>query len=112
MKEITEINYYHIHLYYHEENIDYAKTLALEVKKRFDVSVGRFHEREVGPHPMWSVQLSVPVSLLGDVQSFICLNRKDIIAFIHPDTGDNLADHTSYIGWLGESLDLNINMFR
>ncbi len=112
MKDISEIKNYHIHLYYTESNIKYAKELGSVVHEKFGVAIGRYHERPVGPHPMWSMQITVPIEKLGEVQSFIAINRQDLIAFIHPTTGDDLLDHTSYIGWLGESVKLNTEMFE
>ncbi len=106
------IRYFHIHLYYDESNIHLAKELSKEVQKKYSIEVGTFHEQNVGPHPKWSVQLSVPNELFGAALSYIALNRKGLTVFSHPSTGHNLIDHTDNAIWMGEVLDLNTNIFR
>ncbi len=105
------INNFHIHLYYDETNIEIAKDLAKEAKKIYPIDVGTFHEKNVGPHPRWSVQLAVPVDIFGDVLTFVALNRKGLTVFSHPTTGNGLKDHVDHAIWMGEVLDLNAGAF-
>ena len=104
------INNFHIHLYYNESNINLAKDLAKKVEEKYSIKVGKFHKRNVGPHPMWSVQLSIPTDMFGDILSFVAINRNGLIVFSHPDTGNVLLDHTEYAIWMGDVLDLNLDM--
>ena len=106
------INNFHIHLYYDETSIHLAKDLANEIKGKFSIGVGRFHEKNVGPHPRWSVQLSVPTDLFGEVLSDVAINRKGLTVFSHPDTGNDLIDHTDNAIWMGEILELNLGIFN
>ena len=39
-----------------------------------------------------------------------CANRGDVDVFIHPNTGDDLLDHTQHIMWIGESYPLNLSV--
>lgn len=105
------IKNFHIHLYFNKTTIQVAKDLAKEIHQKFSISIGTFHERNVGPHPRWSVQLSVPTDLFGEILSFVAVNRKDLIVFTHPDTGNNLIDHTANAIWMGEMLGLNLEIF-
>jgi aromatic ring-cleaving dioxygenase len=109
--EIRMIKNFHIHLYYDETTIDLAKDLASKTKEEFSIGVGRFHEKNVGPHPRWSVQLSVPTDLFGEVLTSVALNRKGLTIFSHPDTGNDLIDHTDNAIWMGEILNLNLGIF-
>ena len=43
---------------------------------------------------------------------WLMLNHAELIVFIHPETGDDLADHDGHALWLGEKLDLKLDMFR
>ncbi|WP_127716215.1 DOPA 4,5-dioxygenase family protein [Halobacteriovorax sp. HLS] len=106
------IKEFHIHLYYTSESIHYAKELCELISTKFSVSIGRFHEKNVGPHPMWSVQILVEPDLFGDVLSFVALKRKDLIVFSHPVTGDDLKDHRDYAIWMGEIRELNLSIFK
>ena len=106
------INNFHIHLYYNKETILIAKDLAKQVQDSFSVRIGTFHERNVGPHPRWSVQLSVPNELFGDVLSFVARNRNNLTIFSHPDSGNDLIDHTERAIWMGEILELKTDIFK
>lgn len=103
---------FHVHVYYEETTFNLAQKLCLEVSQKFAVPMGYMHKRPVGPHPMWSCQLTVSKEKLGEVLSWLMLNREGLPIFFHAETGDDLADHTKHVGWLGESQELNIEMFE
>ena len=72
------------------------------------MELGRFHERPVGPHPMWSYQLAFAPAGFPDVVSWLALNHDGLDVFIHPNTGDALRDHRDCALWLGRSHVLNL----
>ena len=39
------------------------------------------------------------------------LNRDGLDILLHPETGDDLADHTRHAAWLGETLPLRVEAF-
>lgn len=102
---------YHIHLYFNEKTIESAKSICLEVEKLFNVKIGRFHEKKVGPHPRWSVQILVESKDFGEVLTWVSLNRKGLTVFTHPNTGDDLRDHRDHAIWMGEVLNLELSIF-
>ena len=105
------IRNFHAHIYYEPDEVELAKQLAAAVQARFEVAVGHFHLRPVGPHPRGSVQLSVPTDLFGDVAQFLALNRGPLTIFAHADTGNDLADHTEHVIWFGQSEPLDLTIF-
>ena len=105
------IRNFHAHIYYDPEEVELAKQLAAAVQAKFQVAVGHFHLRPVGPHPRGSVQLSVPTELFGDVAQFLALNRGSLTIFAHADTGNDLADHTEHVIWFGRSEPLDLSIF-
>jgi DOPA 4,5-dioxygenase len=40
------------------------------------------------------------------------LNRGDLTVLVHPETGDQVADHTAHALWLGPPLPLDIAFLR
>ena len=102
---------FHAHIYYDPEEVGRAKQLAAEVQARFPVAVGHFHLRPVGPHPRGSVQLTVQRDEFGDVAQFLALNRGELTIFAHPETGEDLADHTKHAIWFGPSELLDLSIF-
>ena len=105
------IRNFHAHIYYDPKGVELAKELAAAVQAKFQVAVGHFHLRPVGPHPRGSVQLSVPTELFGDVAQFLALNRGPLTIFAHADTGNDLADHTEHVIWFGQSEPLDLSIF-
>jgi len=75
------------------------------------VEIGRFHERPVGPHPRGSCQIRVAPGDLEEVIVWLAANRNGITVFCHLDTGQNLADHTEHVIWLGPSEALMLDGF-
>ncbi|MBQ49152.1 MAG: 4,5-dioxygenase [Zetaproteobacteria bacterium] len=106
-----KIRDYHAHLYYHRGNIEEARTLAVELGRLYPVPVGTFHEKKVGPHPVWSCQLTLTNELFASVIPWLILNHGTVDLFIHPNTGDDLADHRDHVMWIGKSYDLNLDIF-
>lgn len=103
---------FHAHVYYDATTIDRARKVCEAARDRFGIPMGRMHERPVGPHPMWSCQLTIPTDQFGEVLSWLALNRDGLIVFSHPQTGDDLADHTDHAIWMGDALELNVDQFR
>ena len=40
------------------------------------------------------------------------LHREELDILVHPETGDDVADHTKHSLWLGEKLQLNVEFLR
>lgn len=106
-----KIKYYHFHLYYEFENTTIASKLREKIKQTFKIEVGRLWEKPVGPHPVCSCQVSVPAELFEKMTAWLLQNRNDIDFFIHPVTGNDIADHTDFIMWIGKSYKLNTEFF-
>lgn len=106
------IRYYHAHLYYTDEaGMAKAQALAEKCAEHFPIRIGRFHQKPVGPHPLWSCQLSFAPQAFGDIIPWLALNRGDLDIFVHLGTDDDLFDHTQGVMWLGKSHELNLAQF-
>ncbi|MGQ0558824.1 MAG: DOPA 4,5-dioxygenase family protein [Sphingosinicella sp.] len=97
------IRNFHAHIYFDAAEVERAKQLAAESQANFPVEVGHFHQQPVGPHPRGSVQLTVPAETFGAFAPWLALNRRGLTVFVHPDTGDDLADHEDHVIWFGPS---------
>jgi DOPA 4,5-dioxygenase len=106
------IESFHSHVYFDASSVVQARRLCEEAGVRFGVTVGRMHQRLVGPHPDWSCQLAYPVDKFLDVMSFLALNRGSLVIFTHPETGDELTDHRDRAIWMGAVRPLNLEIFR
>lgn len=50
--------------------------------------------------------------MIGEVLPWLALNRKGLVVFLHPDTGDDLLDHTEHAIWMGAMRPLDLSVFR
>ena len=107
------IHSYHAHVYYDAETKETAARLRESVEARFnDITMGRWHDRPVGPHPRWSYQILFEPALFGELVPWLALNREGLTVFLHPNTGEDLPDHAEHAMWLGGSLELNLSALR
>lgn len=112
MKQISQISNYHAHVYFDAKTVDQAQSLCLTAASTFDVKMGRVHQKNVGPHPMWSCQLLASPDQFAKLLPWLALNRDGLIIFTHPETGDHLVDHRDHGIWLGTGLDLDLSIFE
>jgi aromatic ring-cleaving dioxygenase len=106
---LSAIQDYHAHVYFDDSTVERARRLCESARDLLGVAMGRVHERPVGPHPMWSCQLSFPPERFGEVIPWLALNRDGLILFIHPNTGDEIRDHTDHAIWMGAVRELDLD---
>ncbi|ERO62383.1 DOPA 4,5-dioxygenase family protein [Pseudomonas piscis] len=108
---MQRIKGYHAHVYFDASTIEQARVLCEQAAQLFDLRMGRVHERQVGPHPDWSCQLAFGPELFGQVVPWLALNRQGLVVFLHPETGDELQDHTDHAIWMGALRPLDLSVF-
>ncbi|HEY8049863.1 MAG TPA: DOPA 4,5-dioxygenase family protein [Ramlibacter sp.] len=99
---------YHAHIYFGPGTVEQARSLAHEAGERFKVAVGRVHERNVGPHPQWSVQIAFARSRFDELVPWLDEHRNGLDILVHGLTGDDIADHTAHAYWLGNEHTLDL----
>jgi aromatic ring-cleaving dioxygenase len=102
---------FHAHIYFDPEELVQARCLGEQMRDRFDLPIGHFHTRPVGPHPRGSCQLTVPPERFGEVAQWLVLNRGDLTIFAHASTGNHRADHSNHVIWFGPSETLDLSIF-
>ncbi len=101
---------YHAHVYYDAASKETAARLRAGVEARFEVTMGRWHDKPVGPHPRWSYQIAFKPKVFGALGPWLALNRDGLVIFVHPNTGEDLTDHAERAIWLGEMVELDLSM--
>ncbi len=109
---INNYERYHAHIYFDEHTSEIAKQLRTAIDQRFDLPIGRFHERPVGPHPLWSCQVAFNSEDFDQFIPWLEENRQGLTVFVHALTGDDLSDHTDHAYWLGEAVALKLAIFK
>ncbi|MFT5509180.1 MAG: aromatic ring-cleaving dioxygenase [Hyphomicrobiaceae bacterium] len=102
---------FHAHVYFDVEQAEAAQRICETCRDKFGVEMGRMHARPVGPHPDGSCQLSFGPDKFADVTTWLALNRNGLVVFIHPNTGNALADHRDHAIWMGAVRPLNLSIF-
>lgn len=104
------IDSWHAHVYFDATTRDAAWSLREAIAQGLagQMTLGRFHEKPVGPHPMWSYQLAIPAPHFATVVGWLALNHAALDVLVHPNTGDPLRDHRDSAIWLGRSHSLNL----
>jgi DOPA 4,5-dioxygenase len=106
------ITQYHAHVYYDPAGSrDRAAVVRERVAATFpDVRLGRWHDRPVGPHPQAMYQIVFAPARLADILPWLMLNRLGLTVLVHPETGDDYADHAHHAAWLGAVLPLRLEV--
>lgn len=100
---------YHAHVYYDAATKPLAAQLRDQIEQNFSVQLGRWHDKPVGPHPCGSYQIAFAPESFGELIPWLAVHRGELVVFVHPQTGDDLADHRDYAIWMGgmPALDLD-----
>jgi len=109
---MDQIREFHAHIYYDENTFEQARLLCDAAHQKFSVDIGHMHRKPVGPHPCWSCQLTVRKEAFGEVIPWLALKRNGLVVFIHPDTGDDLKDHSEHAMWMGEIKEIDLSFLR
>jgi DOPA 4,5-dioxygenase len=109
--DTAKIKDWHAHVYFDAASRAPAWALRERIEKEFDIVMGRFHEKPVGPHPMFSYQVAFGNELFGPLISWLTINHGELIVFIHPNTGHDLEDHRDRAVWIGKSVPLVLDIF-
>ncbi len=108
-QHIDRIRGYHAHVYYDAGSKPAAAELRAAIEARFEVRMGCWHDRPVGPHPQWSYQVAFTPDLFAEIVPWLALNRGGLTVFVHPETGDDIPDHRDHAIWLGEKAELDLD---
>ncbi|MCW3476942.1 DOPA 4,5-dioxygenase family protein [Limobrevibacterium gyesilva] len=106
------IDGWHAHVYYTPATRDRAAQLRDWIGARFPVTLGRWHEGKVGPHPQAMYQVAFPNAVFADLVAFLSLNRMGLTILVHPNTKRERDDHLIHALWLGGILPLDASVLR
>ncbi|KAK8206105.1 DOPA-like domain-containing protein, partial [Phyllosticta capitalensis] len=105
-----------VHIYFYQTDpaqVEYATRLWERVRREFpELRTYALFPRPIGPHlvGMFEVNLFTPAQF-GAFVAWLVVHRGPLSALVHPNTGDDLRDHTQRATWLGEPMPLNTALF-
>jgi DOPA 4,5-dioxygenase len=107
----TAILGYHAHIYYGPESKQTAAAVREQLDELCEVTLGRWHDQPIGPHPISMYQVIFSTDDFGKIVPWLMINRQDLDILVHPETGNDLEDHRDNALWLGEKLKLKLDIF-
>jgi aromatic ring-cleaving dioxygenase len=109
---MSQVTGYHAHVYYDEASFEQASKFCNKVGEKFAVPLGHKHKKPVGPHPVWSCQITLTPEAFAQVIPWLILNRNGLTVFVHTETGDVIKDHTEHTLWMGKMVSLNLDALK
>ena len=106
------ISCYHAHIYYDDASRDTAARLRETIECIFNVEMGRWRDAPVGPHPQSMYQVKFDPDEFAKIVPWLMLNRAGLNILVHPETTDAYTDHAINALWLGEKLQLRLDILR
>ena len=108
---MSKVSGFHAHVYFDPAQRDEAVYLRTQVRNLFRVQLGSAHDVPVGPHSKGMFQIVIANDQFGVVVPWLMLNRRGLDVLVHPETGDDVADHTRFAIWMGQVLPLKLDVF-
>ena len=106
------ITSWHAHIYFDDASAADADALRTEIGAHFDVRLGSWHHKPVGPHTAPMYQALFSTEQFESFVPWLALNRRGLAILVHPETGDAVADHTKHAIWMGAVLAVNTDALR
>jgi len=103
---------YHAHVYFGDGSRSAAMQVRAQLAEHFQVQLGRWHEVPVGPHPSPMYQVAFAADQFPLVVPWLMEHHGPLSVLIHPNSGDDLGDHSHRALWLGAPQPLRLDIFR
>jgi aromatic ring-cleaving dioxygenase len=108
----TKIQDYHAHIYYGADTRNLAADVRESIGSNFKVELGNWHDEPIGPHPQAMYQVKFATTEFNRLVPWLMLNRLGLNVLVHPNTGDAYEDHATHALWLGNKLQLRLDVLR
>jgi aromatic ring-cleaving dioxygenase len=108
---------YHVHVYYDDatkEQAVYLREAFLDaIKQNHELEdvlhIGVMHDVPVGPHTKPMFRIAVKQLGFNLVINYLMLRRNRLSVLVHPETGNDLNDHTIHAMWMGDKVALDLS---
>jgi aromatic ring-cleaving dioxygenase len=100
---------FHAHVFFDPDKPEWARKACAELPEATGAAVTCWYDRPGGPLPGAQFQVELTSTQLGAVTEWLMLHREGMSVLLHPDTGDDLLDHTAHAVWFGTPLELRLD---
>tara|TARA_B100000530_G_scaffold32022_1_gene18990 strand:- start:84 stop:431 length:348 start_codon:yes stop_codon:yes gene_type:complete len=106
--KINEVINYHAHIYFDDFiTRRLARELRSNLNNNFNIKLGGWKNNPVGPHTKPMYMIVFGSNLFSNLVPWLMLNRNGLSILIHPQTNDEMLDHTEHCIWMGKALYLD-----
>ena len=102
-------SHYHAHIYFDQETLNFAKQLRQSIRDEFDLEMGEFHQKTIGPHTRWSFSVTFENDSFAVLLDWLTQSCGDLSILIHALTGNDFEDHTQHAYWIGTPVPLDLS---
>lgn len=108
-KSVNNLGYY-AHIYYDPTSTRaVAEEVCAALGEHFQVEIDGFRDTPIGPHPIANALVIFKPDQFEHVVPYLMLHRNGLNILVHPLTEDAVEDHTDFVMWLGEPVELKID---
>jgi aromatic ring-cleaving dioxygenase len=100
---------FHVHVFFDPAHPEQARQASTELPAATGAVFRSWYDRPGGPLPQAQFQVDATSAELGAVTEWLMLHRDGATVLLHPETGDDLRDHTAHAVWFGTPLDLRLD---
>ncbi|KAK7711221.1 hypothetical protein SLS57_008136 [Botryosphaeria dothidea] len=106
-----------VHIYFLQSDptqVQYATELWERIRREFpELRIYQLWDRPIGPHytGMFEVNLFTPEQF-GAFIPWLVIWRGPLSALLHPNTGEDVRDHSQRATWLGQAFPINLGPLR
>jgi DOPA 4,5-dioxygenase len=100
---------FHAHVFFDPASPDQARAMSAMIPDATGAKVTSWWDRPGGPLPQAQFQIELTSTELGAVVEWLMLHRENLSVLLHPETGDDLLDHTAHAVWFGTPLELRLD---
>ena len=95
-----------------EQRLVYVRNVALTSAVP-ELRIYKVWEQPLGPHPigMFEVNVFTPAQF-GAFVPWLVIHRGPLSVLVHPNTDDEVRDHTQRATWMGDRYPLNLHLFK
>lgn len=109
MIQTAQMPSFHAHVFFDPASPEHARSLSAMLPEATGATVTSWLDRPGGPLPQPQFQVELTSTELGAVVEWLMLNRDGLPVLLHPETGDDLLDHTAHAVWFGTPLELRLD---
>lgn len=105
---------FHAHIYFENSQFDIAGKIQQQIKKDLQKNltyIGELINRPIGPHPLPMFEIDFSTENFERIVTYLMIHRESLSVLIHPQSGNDLYDHSQCAMWLGKQLELNYSVF-